>query len=111
LNNCILPIDHKKLEDIIKRYLSDDYLKFNKMYLLNFTSQYFWGLNDCDIIIDIENLNEFESYIKKFKSTFNLIKSNTSDKINLKITKTEKLNIFVNNRIDSKWTTKTYEKS
>jgi hypothetical protein len=111
LNNCILPKDPKKLENIIERYLSDDYLKFNKMYLLNFTSQYFWGLNDCDIIIDIKNLNEFESHIKKFKSAFNLIKSNTGDKVNLKITKTEKLNIFVNNSIDSKWATKTYEKS
>jgi hypothetical protein len=79
------------------------------MYLYNFISQYFWGLNDCDIIIDIENLNEFESHIKKFKRAFNLIKSNRSDKVNLKIKKTEKLNIFVNNNIDLKWKNKTYE--
>ena len=101
----------QNLENIIKKYLSNDYLKFNKMYLLNFTSQYFWGLNDCDIIIDIENLNEFESHIKKFKSAFNLIKSNRSDTVNLKIKKTEKLNIFVNNVIDLKWINKVYEKS
>jgi hypothetical protein len=109
LNDYILPIDYEKLENIVKKYLSNDYLKFNKMYLYNFTSQYFWGLNDCDIIIDIKNLNEFESHIKKFKSAFNLIKSNRSDKVNLKIKKTEKLDIFVNNNIDLKWKNKTYE--
>jgi hypothetical protein len=120
LNSFLNPIQYNEMEaklldsnikNIIKKYLSDDYMNFNSMYLLNFTSQYFWGLNNCDIIIDIKNLNEFESHIKKFKSTFNLIKSNTSDKVDLKITKTEKLNIFVNNSIDSKWVNKVYEKS
>jgi hypothetical protein len=96
----------QNLENIVKKYLSDDYLKFNKSYLHVFASQYDWGLNDCDIIIDIENLNELESHIKKFKSAFNLIKGNTGDEVNLKIKKTEKLNIFVNNNIDYKWVNK-----
>jgi hypothetical protein len=99
------------IRNIIKKYLSDDYKNLNNMYLLNFTSQYFWGLNDCDIIIDIKNLSEFESHIKKVKKSFNLIKSNISDEVHLKIKKTEKLSIFVNNSIDSKWINKTYEKS
>jgi hypothetical protein len=108
LNNCDLLVDFTNLEKIIVKYISNDYVKFNKMYLLNFTSQYFWGLEDCDRIIDIENLNEFELRIKQIKKSFNLIKSNASDKVNLKIKKTEKLSIFVNNSIDYKWLNKTH---
>jgi hypothetical protein len=94
------------MRNIIKKYLSDDYMNFNKMYLFNFTSQYFWGLDDCDIIIDIKNLNEFESHIKTIKPAFNLIKSNKSNEVYLKIEKTKKLSIFVNNNIDLKWVNK-----
>lgn len=91
------------IKNIIKKYLTNDYLSFNKMYLLNFTSQYFWGLHKCDIIIDIKNLNEFESIIKTIKPAFNLIKTNKSNEINLKINKSYNITNFVNTYIDYKW--------
>ena len=73
------------------------------MYIDNFRSQYFWGLNHCDTIIDIKNISEFVNIIKEIKPSFNLIKNNKSNHINLKIEKTENLLNFVQNIIDSKY--------
>jgi hypothetical protein len=87
---------------INKKYISDD-INFNRMYIDNFRSQYFWGLNDCDRIINIENILEFVNIIKEIKPSFNLIKNNKSNHINLKIEKTENLLNFVHNIIDSKY--------
>jgi hypothetical protein len=93
-------------KDITKKYISND-TNFNLIWLLNFTSQYYWGLNECDIIFDIKNLNEFELLIKKIKPNFNLIKTNSAnDIIFLNVNKSEKLIHFVNNFIDYKWLTK-----
>ena len=66
------------------------------MYLNNFRSQYFWGLNKCDTIINMSELNEFTNIIKKIKPNFNLIKMNKSNDISLKITKSEEIINFVN---------------
>jgi hypothetical protein len=112
LNNVLFTstnnkVDNKlfqyKIKSIIKKYLSDEIDDFNGMYLLNFASQYFWGLHECDVIIDIKNLNEFESIIKTIKPTFNLIKTNKSDEIHLKINKSNNIVDFVNNNIDYFW--------
>jgi hypothetical protein len=93
--------------DITKKYISDD-ANFNLIWLLNFTSQYYWGLSECDIIFDIKNLNEFESLIKNIKPNFNLIKANSAEEvIFLNVNKSEKLLHFVNDFIDYKWIPKT----
>lgn len=91
------------IQNIIKKHLSDNYINFNKMYLLNFTSQYFWGLHKCDTIINIKNINEFESIIKTIKPTFNLVKYNKSDIIDLQINKSNTITNFVNTHIDYMW--------
>jgi hypothetical protein len=93
----------KDIHNIIKRNITDDYLNFNKMHLNNFRSQYFWGLNKCDTIINMSELNEFTNIIKKIKPNFNLIKMNKSNDISLKITKSEEIVNFVNKHIDYKW--------
>ena len=93
----------KDIYNIIKRNITNDYLNFNKMHLNNFRSQYFWGLNKCDTIINMSELNEFTNIIKKIKPNFNLIKMNKSNDISLKITKSEEIINFVNKHIDYKW--------
>jgi hypothetical protein len=95
---------HNHINDIIKKNITDDYLNFNKMLLDNFRSQYFWGLNKCDIIIDMSELNQFTNIIKKIKPNFNLIKTNKSDNIILlNIKKSDKIIDFVNKYIDYNW--------
>jgi hypothetical protein len=104
INNNINFIEYDRLiKNIIKENITDDYLNFNKMYLNNFRSQYFWGLNKCDTIINMSELNEFTNIIKKIKPNFNLIKYNKSNDVSLKITKSEKIINFVNRHIDYKW--------
>jgi hypothetical protein len=92
----------KNAKKINKKYVSDDE-NFNTMCIDNFRSQYFWGLNHCDKIIDIKNISEFTDIIKQIKPSFNLIKNNSSKHINLKIEKTENLINFVHNVIDLKY--------
>lgn len=103
INNVELKQYDKDIHNIIKRNITDDYLNFNKMHLNNFRSQYFWGLNKCDTIINMSELNEFTNIIKKIKPNFNLIKMNKSNDISLKITKSEEIINFVNKHIDYKW--------
>jgi hypothetical protein len=103
INNVELKQYDKDIHNIIKRNITDDYLNFNKMHLNNFRSQYFWGLNKCDTIINMSELNEFTNIIKKIKPNFNLIKMNKSNDISLKITKSEEIINFVNRHIDYKW--------
>lgn len=103
INNVELKQYDKDIQSIIKRNITDDYLNFNKMHLNNFRSQYFWGLNKCDTIINMSELNEFTNIIKKIKPNFNLIKMNKSNDISLKITKSEEIINFVNKHIDYKW--------
>jgi hypothetical protein len=104
INNNINFIEYDRLiKNVIKENITDDYLNFNKMYLNNFRSQYFWGLNKCDTIINMSELNEFTNIIKKIKPNFNLIKYNKSNDVSLKITKSEEIINFVNKHIDYKW--------
>ena len=104
INNNINLIEYDRLiKNVIKQNITDDYLNFNKMYLNNFRSQYFWGLNKCDTIINMSELNEFTDIIKKIKPNFNLIKMNKSNDISLKIDKSDKIIDFVNKTIDYKW--------
>jgi hypothetical protein len=112
LNNINEPIEnkdinliefHRHMDSVIKRNISDDTLNFNKMHIHNFRSQYFWGLNKCDIIINISELNEFTNIIKKIKPNFNLIKINESNNVILNIKKSDKIVNFVNKHIDYKW--------
>ena len=102
-DNIELKQYEKSINDIIKRNITDDYLNFNKMHLNNFRSQYFWGLNKCDTIINMSELNEFTNIIKKIKPNFNLIKMNKSNDISLKINKSEEIINFVNKHIDYRW--------
>lgn len=103
-NNINLNEYSKNINNIIKRNITNDYLNFNKMHLNNFKSQYFWGLNKCDIIINISELDKFTNIIKKIKPNFNLIKTNKSDNIILlNIKKSDKIIDFVNKHIDYKW--------
>jgi hypothetical protein len=105
-SNEMHPEYNNQFAIVAKKYITDD-TNFNLMWFLNFTSQYFWGLNECDIVFDIKNLNEFESFIKIIKPSFNLIKMNSAnDIISLNLNKTEKLNSFVNDLIDYKWSQK-----
>jgi hypothetical protein len=92
-----------KIYKIVKENITTDYLNFNKMHLNNFRSQYFWGLNKCDVIINMSELNEFTNIIKKLRPHFNLIKMNKSNDISLKINKSEEIINFVNKHIDYKW--------
>jgi hypothetical protein len=104
VNNNVNLIEYDGLiKNIIKQNITDDYLNFNKMHLNNFRSQYFWGLNKCDTIINMSELNQFTNIIKKIKPNFNLIKMNNSNDISLKITKSEQIINFVNKHIDYKW--------
>jgi hypothetical protein len=102
-NNINLSEYSENIDNVIKRNITNDYLNFNKMHLNNFRSQYFWGLNKCDIIINISELNKFTDIIKTIKPAFNLIKLNKSDDISLKIDKSDKIIDFVNKTIDYKW--------
>ena len=102
-NNIELKQYSENINNLIKRNITNDYLNFNKMHLNNFRSQYFWGLNKCDTIINMSELNEFTNIIKKIKPNFNLIKMNKSNDILLNIKKSDKIIDFVNKHIDYKW--------
>jgi hypothetical protein len=88
---------------IIKENITENYLNFDIGLLNNFYSQYTWGLNECDIILDISELNKFTNMIKNIKPNFNLIKMNDTDNITLNIKKSDKIIQFVENTIDNKW--------
>jgi len=87
---------------VIKKHISND-VNFNRMYLDNFRSQYFWGLNDCDIIIDIKDIDIFENMIKNIKPNFNLVNINVTKDVTLQIKKTDNIIQFVKDSIDSKY--------
>ena len=89
-----------KLNVVIKENITNDYLNFDKGLLQNFHSQYLWGLNKCDIILDISELNELTTMIKKIKPNFNLIKINETAGLILNIKKSDKLVEFVDKIID-----------
>ena len=64
-------------------------------------SQYYYGLQYCDEIIDIKDIKILEDKIKLIKPNFNLIKVNEKIKfINLNLEKTDKLDEFVYEYID-----------
>ena len=88
---------------IIKENITENYLNFDIGLLSNFYSQYAWRLNECDIILDISELNKFTDIIKKIKPNFNLIKMNDTDNIRLNIEKSDKIIEFVDKVIDYKW--------
>lgn len=95
---------HKnKINKIIKENITKNYLNFDYNLVNNFHSQYSWGLNKCDTIIDISELNKFTDMIKKIKPNFNLIKINETDDITLNIEKSDKIIEFVDKVIDYKW--------
>jgi hypothetical protein len=91
-------------KNIVKKYINEDYVNFPKIIGF-FQSQFAWGVNKCDYVIDIENIKEIETLIRKeIKPNFNLIKANESKlfDFNLKLIKnrTSKLDDFVFNVID-----------
>ena len=88
---------------IIKENITENYLNFDIGLLSNFYSQYAWRLNECDIILDISELNKFTDIIKKIKPNFNLIKMNDTGNIRLNIEKSDKIIEFVDKVIDYKW--------
>jgi hypothetical protein len=76
-------------------------------FLCVILSQYRYGIQYCDEIIDIKNLKILEDRIKSFKPNFNLVKVNEKNKFfNLNIQKTNKLEEFVNEYIDKPFLTK-----
>ena len=95
-----------KLNDIIKENITTNYLNFEKGLLNNFHSQYFWGLNRCDTILDISELNVLADMIKKIKPNFNLIKINDTNNVILNIKKSDKIIEFVDKIVDYKWLNK-----
>lgn len=92
-----------KLNKIINENITTNYLNFDYGLMNNFHSQYSWGLNKCDTIIDISELNKFTDMIKKIKPNFNLIKMNDTDDMTLNIEKSDKIIEFVDKVIDYKW--------
>jgi hypothetical protein len=92
-----------KIHKIIKENITTNYLNFDYNLLNNFHSQYAWGLNKCDIIIDISELNTFTEMIKITKPNFNLIKLNDTADMTLNIEKSDKIVEFVDKVIDYKW--------
>jgi hypothetical protein len=87
---------------IVKENITENYLNFDIGLLNNFYSQYAWGLNECDIILDISELNKFTDMIKNIKPNFNLIKMNDTNNITLNIKKSDKFIEFVDKIIDYK---------
>lgn len=70
-------------------------------------SQYYYGLQYCDEIINIKNIKIIEDKIKIFKPNFNLIKVNEKNKFfKLNLEKTDKLEEFVYEYIDKPFLTK-----
>jgi hypothetical protein len=92
-----------KIDNIIKENITKNYFDFNQSLLTNFHSQYLWGLNKCDIILDISELNQFTDMIKKIKPNFNLIKMNDTPDVAPNIEKSDKIIEFAHNVIDFKW--------
>ena len=95
-----------KINKIINENITPNYLNFDYGLLNNFHSQYSWGLNKCDTIIDISELNQFTDMIKKIKPNFNLIKINDTDNMTLSIKKSDKIIEFVDKVIDYEWLNK-----
>lgn len=94
---------NNKINKIINENITTNYLNFDYGLLNNFHSQYSWGLNKCDTIIEMTELNQFTDIIKKIKPNFNLIKMNDTAHITLNIEKSDKIIEFVNIVIDYKW--------
>jgi hypothetical protein len=92
-----------KINVIIKENITTDYLNFDKSLFIMFQSQYLWGLNKCDMILDISNLNELVDMIKKIKPNFNLIKINDTTNVKLNIEKSDKIIEFVDKVVDYRW--------
>ena len=98
-----LKLYKNRINKIINENITTDYLNFDYSHINNLHSQYAWGLNKCDTIIDISELNQFTDMIKKIKPNFNLIKMNETTNIILNIEKSDKIIEFVDKVIDYKW--------
>jgi hypothetical protein len=97
--------------DVIREYICSD---FNEIFhsgwrqiLRNFQSQYYWGLNSCDLIFEYEKMNLFEEYVSsELNKEFKLVHVNDTTKTETKLTKSIELINFVENYIDSPFKTK-----
>lgn len=92
--------------EIVKEYFCDDENEIENsswmMLVKNFQSQYFWGINECDFIFDFNNLGEFENFLSvNLKKNFKLLHQNSTQELQTGIKKTDKLDEFVYNYIDS----------
>jgi hypothetical protein len=94
---------NNQINNIIKENITTDYSNFDYNLVNNFHSQYYWGLNKCDTIIDMSELHKFTDMIKNIKPNFNLIKMNDTDDMKLNIERSDKIIEFVDKVIDYKW--------
>lgn len=106
ISTKLYAVNSNEVVDIIKQYFSPNYDgNLNNGFpqiIRNFQSQYFWGLGDCDLIFNYEELDLFEKYItNEFNKDFELLHLNSTEKIDIKLEKTKELIDFVEKYIDS----------
>jgi hypothetical protein len=99
-------VDNNEVEKVVSEHFCSNATEatYNhwKAIAKTFQSQYYWGIDKCDLIFKFEELNMFEKYITtEFNKDFKLSHSNTTDKVDIKLEKTKELIEFVEKYIDS----------
>jgi hypothetical protein len=104
--NKLYSVNGDEVDSVVKEYFCSDAQEATKGHWKSiaktFQSQYYWGVDKCDLIFKINQLDKFENFVtSEFNKEFKLSHVNTTSKIDVKLEKTKELVEFVEKYIDS----------
>lgn len=104
--NKLYSVNNNEVDGVVKEYFCSNANEATKGHWKSiaktFQSQYYWGIDKCDLIFNFEELSVFEKYITtEFNKDFKISHINATNKIDIKLEKTKELINFVEKYIDS----------